>query len=136
MKRKLSKNDARASLERAQLMMQFASASSRGADDERAIRNSFRDGGKLFGIRENRRGADRRTRFAIGRIVGIHQSQMRAAEIAHGARHRANVQRIARRYQYDAKIVQEGRRIHERLFYGIAIQTRRFSATPAAFRRR
>jgi len=44
---------------------------------------------------------------------------MRAAEIAHGAGGGANIQRIARRDEDDAEIVQEGRRIHERLFYGM-----------------
>jgi hypothetical protein len=117
--RKTLQNDARASFERAQRMMQFAAAGGCGADYQRAIRDRFRNGAELFGARENRRSAYGRTRFAICGVVGIHQAQMRAAEIAHGASGGANIQRIARRDEDDAKIVQEGRRIHERLFYGM-----------------
>ena len=84
-------NDAGGGFEGAELMMQFAAACGGGADDESAIGYGFGDGGELFGIGENWGGADGGNCFAVGGIVGIHQAQMGAAEIAHGARGGADV---------------------------------------------
>ena len=89
--RELLQNDAGGGFERAELMMQFAAACGGGADDESAIGYGFGDGGELFGIGENWGGADGGNCFAVGGIVGIHQAQMSAAEIAHGARGGADV---------------------------------------------
>ena len=76
----------------AELMMQFAAACCGGADDESAIGYGFGDGGELLGIGENwARRRPRKDCFAVGGIVGIHQAQMSAAEIAHGARGCADV---------------------------------------------
>jgi hypothetical protein len=78
-------NHARGGFERAELMMQFAASGGCGADYQGAIGDSFRYGAELLGAGENRRGAYCGTRFAISGVVGIHETEVRAAEIAHGA---------------------------------------------------
>ena len=48
-------------------------------------------------------GAHRRTSLAEGHVIRVDQPQRGEAEIAHGARGGADVQRIARRHQDDAQ---------------------------------
>ncbi len=83
--REVPQKDGRGGFEGAELMMKFAAACGGGADDEGAIGYGFGDGGELLGVCENWGGTDGGNCFAVGGIVGIHEAQMGAAEIAHGA---------------------------------------------------
>jgi len=102
-------DQACAGLEASKRVLQIAMAHSRGSHDERAVRHSFRHRAEFFCARENRSASHGGTSFAKRRFVGIHDTQMYATEIAHRARSRADVQRIARRDQHDAQAVEFAR---------------------------
>jgi hypothetical protein len=87
-------------------MLQVAGANSGGADYESAVRDSFGHAGKNLGTREDLGRPDGGTRLAKRGIVRIHDAQVRAAEIAHRARRRSNIERIARRNENDAEPVE------------------------------
>ena len=59
----------------------------------------------LFGVFQDRRSADRRTCFAKSQRVRIDDAKPQESEVAHRARRRTEVQRIARADENDTKIV-------------------------------
>jgi len=109
-------DQANAVLGTPQGMVQLAVADGSGSHDERAIGDGIRDALELLRIRKHGRGADGRARFAKRRLVRLDHAQMAEAEVAHGARGRANVERIARRDQNDAQTVEFSRSQQGRLF--------------------
>ena len=97
-------------------MVQLAVADGGGSHDERAIGDGVGDALELLRIRKHGRGADGGARLAKGRLVRLDHAQMAEAEVAHGARGRADVERVARRNQNDAQTVEFSRSQQGRLF--------------------
>jgi hypothetical protein len=87
-------------------MLQFTVTHRRRAYDQCAIRDSVSHARKLFGIREDRRCAYRRARFAISRLERIHHAQVAKSEIAHRPRSRANIESISRGNEYHAQTIE------------------------------
>jgi len=77
-------------------MLQLPKAYGSGSHNEGAILDGFRDGLELSCSGQQRRGADGGTGLAKGQFVGIHDAQVEKAEVAHGARGGADVERVAR----------------------------------------
>ncbi len=81
-------------------MLQFPVTDRRRPHHQRAIGHSLGHAGKLLRGRKNpSRSPNRRTRLAKCPFVRVHHPQTGEAEIAHGPRRGANVERIARRHQ-------------------------------------
>ncbi len=97
---------ASARLEAAQRMLQIAMTNGGGADYERAVGHSVRDGSVFLGAGQNRSAAHGGTRLAKGAFERIHHSQVRAPEVAHRAGGRADVERISRRNENDAQAIE------------------------------
>ena len=95
-----------ARLETAQWMLQIAMANSSGADYERAVGHSVRDGCIFLRSGQKISAAHGGARLAKGAFERIDDSQVRAPEVAHRAGSRANVERITRRNEYDAQAVE------------------------------
>ena len=95
----------RAVLQTADGVLQLAMSHAGGADHQAAIGHRVGQAGEFLGFLQQRRGAHGGPRFAEGHIVGIDHAQARKAEIGHGARGGADIERIARRNQDDAQIV-------------------------------
>ena len=110
-------NQARAGFKALQRMLQRALADRGGAHDQRAIRDGFGHRCVLFRPREHLGRADGRTRVAKRRRVRVHDAQAGKAEIAHGARGRADVERVARGDKNDAQAIGLRGCSQERLFY-------------------
>jgi hypothetical protein len=60
----------------------------------------------LFGACEQRRSSDGGTRLAKRGLVRIHHTQVAEPEIAHRARSRADIERVAGRHQNHAQAVE------------------------------
>ena len=106
-------------LEAPDRMLQLTEADGGGSDDKRAVRDGFGERLELFGPGEQRRGADRGTRFAKSQLIGIHNTKMGEAEVAHRPGGGADVEGIARTDEYDAQAVEfglgrQGRRVYSR----------------------
>jgi hypothetical protein len=86
--------------------LELAIADGSGPNDERAIGHGFCDGLELLRVCENLGGADCGARFAKCSFVGVHDSQMSDAEVAHGAGSRSDVEGIARGDEDDAEAVE------------------------------
>ena len=71
------------------------------ADDERAIRDGFRESRGFVRVLEQFRRTHRRFCFAPVRLKRSHHCQATEPEVCHGPRSRTNVQRIARRDKND-----------------------------------
>jgi len=100
-------------------MLQLAEADGGGSDDERAVCDGFAERLELFCPGEQRRGANRGTRFAKRQLIRVHHAKMEESEVAHGAGCRADVKGIARADEYDAQAVEvgmerQGRRVYSR----------------------
>jgi len=89
-------------------VLRIAAAHGGGADDERAVRDSFGNRLELFGAGEKRRGAHSGACFTKGQFVWIHDAKMEEAEVAHGAGGGANIERIARVDEDDAQVIELG----------------------------
>jgi hypothetical protein len=89
-------------------MLQFAVAYRSGADNEGAVRDSFSDGLKFFGAREEGGGSDGGARFTKCQFVGMHHAKVEAAEVAHGTCRGADIERIARIDEDDAQVIELG----------------------------
>ena len=98
-------------------MLQVPVAHRRGAHHERTIGNCFRHAVVLLGSRQHFGCTDRRTRLAKGGVKRVDHSQMREAEVAHGAGGRPNIERIARRHQNHAQTVKCRQERQQRIFY-------------------
>jgi len=81
----------------------------RGADYERAVGHSIRDGCVFLGLSQNLSAAHGGTRLAKGALERIHYSQVRAPEVAHRPGSRSDVERISRRNENDAQAVEFAR---------------------------
>ena len=77
-------------------MLQFAMPDGGGADHQRAVGNGVGHALVLLGVGQHLRRADGGARLAKSDLVGIHHPQVEKAEVAHGARRRTDVERIAR----------------------------------------
>ena len=89
-------------------MLQLTKADGGCPHNEGAILYGFGDGSKFFGLGEQRRGADGRTRLAESEFVRVHYAKMEKAKVAHGAGGGADVERIARGDKYDPQAVRFG----------------------------
>jgi hypothetical protein len=89
-------------------VLRVAAAHGGGADDESAVRDSFGETLELFGAGEKRRGTHGRACFTKSQFVGIDDTKMEEAEVAHGAGGGADVERIARVDEDDAQVVELG----------------------------
>lgn len=100
-------------------VLQLTETDGRSSDDQRAVPDGFGEGFALFGAGEQRRGADRRARLAECQFVGVYDTQMEEAEVAHRAGGGADVERIARGDKDDAQAIEfgirrQGRRVYSR----------------------
>ena len=97
-------------------MLEFTMTPGGGPNDKSAIGDSA--GNRLMFLRvgEKFRRANSRTRFAKRQIIWIDHAQIAEAEIAHGARRRANIERIARGYQDHAQAVEFRWKRQDQLF--------------------
>ena len=77
-------------------MLQGARSAGGGADDESAIGHGLGDRRELARGLEHMQGFYGGAGFPERDVIGIHQPHLGKAEIAHGSRGRADVQRIAR----------------------------------------
>ena len=94
--RKLPGDELAAELQPPQRMLQRAMTDGGGADHQPAIGHGFGQGRIFPRFFENLVSFDRGAGFAKRDLVGIHQAQFGASEVAHGAGGRADVERIAR----------------------------------------
>ena len=85
--------------------MEMARTDRGGADDQGAIGDCVGDALEFFGAGENGGGAHGGTRLLKRGRVGIDDAEMMEAEIAHGARGGADVERVARGDEDDAQAV-------------------------------
>ena len=90
-------------------MLQVAVTNSGGADYERAVGHSVRDGSVFLRAGQNRSATHRGTRLAKGAFKRIHHSQVRASKVAHRAGSRSDVERISRRNENDAQAIEFAR---------------------------
>jgi hypothetical protein len=88
--------ETRSLLEAADGVLQLTEANGSGSDDESAILDGFGDSLELFGLGEQRLGADGGARLAKSQLVGVHHAKMEEAEVAHGASSCADIEGIAR----------------------------------------
>jgi hypothetical protein len=86
-------------------VLQLPKANRSGSNNESAILDGFSNGLEFFGFGEQRRGADGGTGLAKCQFVGVHDAKMEKAEIAHGARGGADVERVARGDKNDPQAV-------------------------------
>ena len=86
-------------------VLQLPKAHGSGAHNQGAIFDGLRDGLELFGFGEQRLGTNGGTGFAKGQFVGIYDAQMEKAEVAHGARGGADIERVARGDKNDPQAV-------------------------------
>lgn len=92
-------------VEPADRVLQLPKSHGSGPNNKGAILDSFSDGLELFRSGEQRRGADGGTGLAKGQFVGVHDAKMEKAEVAHGARGGADVERVARGDKYNPQPV-------------------------------
>src|ERR1700741_258535 len=104
--RKTFADEGSGSLEAPDGVLQLTEADGGGAHDERAVPDGFGEGFELFGEGEQRRGADCRARFAECQFVGVYDTKLEEAEVAHGAGGGADVERIARGDKNDAQAIE------------------------------
>src|ERR1700722_1275431 len=93
-------------------------ADRRGADRQGAIGDGFGESFIDLGQFENFRCPDGRTRVLKRNIVGMHETKLRESQIADGAGSGADVERIARINENDAKVGELFGRKHAWVFYG------------------
>ncbi len=77
-------------------MLQFAMPDGSSADDQCAVGNGVGNALVFRSVGQHVCRADCGARFAKRHLVGIHHPQAEKAEVAHGARSRAYVERIPR----------------------------------------
>src|SRR5580692_9501948 len=92
-------DEARTIFQPPERVLQFPVTDRRGSDDKRAICDGLGHRLALLRASQQRRRPDRGTRLAKASVVWVDHSQMGKSKVAHGARSRANVERIARSYQ-------------------------------------
>jgi len=96
-------------------MLQLAVTDRSRSHHQRTIRNSLPQSGVFSRSSQQLARADGGTSFPERELEGVHQTQVGAAEVAHGAGSRTDIERIARGDQHDVQIVQVGRQAP--LFY-------------------
>ena len=84
-------------------MLKLASGGHGRADHQGAVGDGFGQRRVLPGRGEHVARMNRRAGFAERHVVRIHQAQLGEAEVAHGSRRGADVQRVPRRHQNDPK---------------------------------
>ena len=94
--------------ESANRVLRLAFADGGGSHHKRAIRDGLGDGSEFFGSCEQRRSSNGGTSFAEGEFIGIYHAKMEEAEVAHGTRGGAHIERIARLDEDDAQMVEFG----------------------------
>ena len=77
-----------------------------GADHQRAIFDGIREALRAFGVLEEGFGPNGRLGLAPVRLIGRDDREMREAEVGHGSRRRADVERVARRDEHDLDAVE------------------------------
>lgn len=76
-------------------MLNLTVAERGGADDERAVGDSFGEGGEFFGLLHDGGGADGGAGFAESEVVGLDDTEVEESEVAHGASGGAEVEWVA-----------------------------------------
>jgi hypothetical protein len=92
-------------LQRLQHVPQIAVAHGSGSHNQGAVRHSLRYGGALLGASQQFCSAYSGPRFSKCNLKRIYNPESAEAEIAHGARSRSNIQRIACVHQDNAKAI-------------------------------
>ena len=88
-------------------VLHFAMLNRSSSDNQSAVSYSVSQDCELFGICEHiSGGADGGTGLAKRRLKRTHHPQMQRAEVAHGARGRAQVERVSRSDQHDTQPVE------------------------------
>ena len=103
-------NGASAGFEASQRMLQVAVTNRGSADDERAIGHSVSNGSKFLGARQNLGAAYCGTRLAKGAFEWVDDPQVLDSEVTQGTGGRADVERISRGNEYDAKTIEFARK--------------------------
>ena len=96
-------------------MLQLAMADGSRSHHQRTIRYCIADAGVLLRSSQQLASADGGTSFPERNFVRVHQAQVGTAEVAHGAGSGTDIQRVARRNQDYAQIIQISRQAP--LFY-------------------
>ena len=91
--------------DRAKGVLQFAMAERCGSDHEAAIGDRLGQRREFFGIAQDLVRVHRGTSLLKRDVIRVHQPQSREAEVAHGSRCRADVERVARGDQDDPQVV-------------------------------
>jgi len=86
--------------------MQFPAYASGGTNYQRTVSHRFCHARVLFRPCQQGRCAHSGTSFSKGCFVGIHDAQAQEPKVAHGARRSSDIERIARRYQDYAEVVE------------------------------
>jgi hypothetical protein len=87
-------------------MPYFPAANRGGSHDQSAIGHGLTDGGKYARVGEELGGADGGARFAEGWLIGIDETEVEEAEVAHRASGSADVEWVARGDENDAEMVE------------------------------
>jgi len=104
--RQMLADQTAAVLEPADRMLDRTASDGRCSDDERAIGDGVGDGWEFARTLQEVSCFDGRFRLQKGDVVRVDQAQIHGAEVAHCARGRADVQRVARRHQNHGEVLQ------------------------------
>src|SRR5260370_39121818 len=104
-RREMLANQAAAVFNRPQWMLQFTMPERCGAHYQSAVGNRVGECLEFLGVPKNFLSVHGGTRFLIGNIVWIDESQVLEAEVGHGSRGRADVQRVSAANQNRSPIV-------------------------------
>lgn len=104
----MATDEASSLVEAVQWLLQLASASSGGADDQSAVRNGCGEVGEFPGVGEEFGRANRRAGLAKCHGIGVDDAKIREVKVAHGAGNGADVERVARGDEHDGEAGSEG----------------------------
>ncbi len=98
-------------------MLQLPVTHRRGPNYQRAIRYRIGHAPVFFSACQQRGSAHGGARLAKSHIIRIDHAQMEKAKVAHGTGRRAYIERVARRHQHHAQMLEFSPGRQEGLFY-------------------
>ena len=91
-----------------EIVVQFAIPDRRCTHDEATVADCFFNRSKFRRLCKERSGTYSRNCLAKCLLIRRDQAQIEGAEVTHHARHRANIQGVARADKHDAQILEIG----------------------------